>query len=73
VKSDKRSSTSIADRDGLLRIEEFLGYGRAIPMSKSAWLDGVRLGVFPKPLKLGRKLRVWRAADIKALIKVGTP
>ena len=37
------------------------------------WLEGVCIGIFPKPLRLGRKLRLWRAADIKALIEVVTP
>jgi prophage regulatory protein len=73
MRDQKSYPIPIAEREGLVRLEEFLGYGRAIPMSRSAWLQGVRIGIFPKPLKLGRRLRVWRAADIKALIEVGTP
>lgn len=40
-----------------------------IPISKSAWLAGVKEGRFPKPLKLGPKTTVWRVEDIRDLIQ----
>lgn len=39
-----------------------------LPISKSTWLNGVRSGKFPKPVKLGPKTTVWRVEDIRALI-----
>ena len=42
-----------------------------IPVSKSTWWAGVRSGRFPKPVKLGRRITVWRVEDIRALIERG--
>lgn len=39
-----------------------------LPISKSTWLNGVRTGKYPKPVKLGPKTTVWRVEDIRALI-----
>lgn len=39
-----------------------------IPISKSAWWAGVKSGKYPASIKLGRRLTVWRAEDIRALI-----
>lgn len=39
-----------------------------LPISRSTWLQGVRTGKFPKPVKLGPKTTVWRVEDIRALI-----
>jgi len=39
-----------------------------IPVSRSTWLNGVRSGKFPKPVKLGPRTTVWRVEDIRALI-----
>jgi len=38
-----------------------------IPVSKSTWWQGVKDGRFPKPEKLGPRVTVWRAEDIRAL------
>lgn len=39
-----------------------------LPISKSTWLNGVKTGKYPKPVRLGPKTRVWRVADIIELI-----
>ena len=38
-----------------------------IPISRTSWLIGVKKGIYPKPIKIGRKV-VWRPEDIKNLI-----
>ena len=38
-------------------------------MSKSAWWEGFRSGVFPKPVKLGPRTTAWRVEDIRALME----
>jgi predicted DNA-binding transcriptional regulator AlpA len=47
-----------------------------IPISKTAWWNGVSSGKFPKPLKLAENITVWRSDDIQALVddicKTGT-
>jgi len=39
-----------------------------IPVSSSAWWDGIKAGRYPKPIKLSPKVTVWRAEDIRALL-----
>ncbi len=56
---------------GLLRLSQILGPAGPIPVSKSTWWAGVRSGRFPRPLKLGPRITVWRVEDIRALIEKG--
>lgn len=50
---------------GFIRIEEVLKY---IPVGKTSWLNGVKSGIYPKPVKLGGRTIAWRAEDIHAFI-----
>jgi pyrrolidone-carboxylate peptidase len=40
-----------------------------IPVCRSAWLKGVRVGKYPKPIKLAAHTTAWRVEDIRALIE----
>lgn len=51
---------------GFLRLSQIMEF---IPISKSAWWDGCRTGRFPKSVKLGPRITVWRAEEIKAFIE----
>ena len=59
--------------DKLLRVRDIVrcnknssfGY---LPISKSAWWQGVAEGKFPQPIKLGPKTTCWRESEILALI-----
>ena len=60
---------------GFLRLPQIIGNPKAeppipaiIPVKKSCWWDGVKTGRFPKPVKLGPRVTVWRVEDIRALI-----
>ncbi len=58
----------------LLRLKRIIGdksqnIEGMIPISKSAWWDGVAKGRFPKPIKLGARTTCWRESDILALIR----
>lgn len=60
---------------GFVRLVQIIGNPKAdppipaiIPVKKSCWWEGVRSGRFPKPLKLGPRVTVWRVEDIRALI-----
>jgi predicted DNA-binding transcriptional regulator AlpA len=57
---------------GLVRVGDFVGHGRAIPIARSTWWAGVRSGRFPQPIKLGPRTTAWRATDIRELIARGT-
>ena len=61
---------------GFLRLSQIIGNKKAkppiyslIPVSKSTWWAGVKSGRFPKPVKLGPRVTVWRREDIRALIE----
>jgi prophage regulatory protein len=51
---------------GFLRLPQVLSF---IPLGKTCWLEGVKSGRFPKPIKLYGRCTAWRAEDIRALIK----
>lgn len=57
------------DNEALLRLPEIL---RLIPVGKSTWWAGVKSGRYPKPIKLGPGITVWRSADIRQLLENGT-
>ena len=56
---------------GFLRVKQILAPNGPIPVSKSTWWAGVKDGRFPQPMKLGKRVTVWRAEDIHALIENG--
>jgi prophage regulatory protein len=63
---------------GYLRLSQILGNRKTnpptlplIPIGKSSWWEGVKTGRFPKPLKLGPRITVWRVEDIRQLINCG--
>ena len=51
---------------GYVRLPQIL---KIFPVSKSAWWEGCRSGVFPKPVKLGPRTTAWRVEDILALME----
>lgn len=58
---------------GFLRIWQIVGNKKTnipalIPISRTSFLNGVKSGKYPKPVKLGERTTAWRVEDIKALI-----
>ena len=51
---------------GYVRLPQILNI---FPVSKSAWWEGCRSGVFPKPVKLGLRTTAWRVEDIRSLME----
>lgn len=51
-------------REGYVRLPLILHF---LPISRTAWMNGVRDGRYPKPIKLGR-CNLWRAQDIHTVI-----
>jgi prophage regulatory protein len=39
-----------------------------LPIGKSTFLEGVKSGKYPKPIKLGERTVAWRKSDIEALL-----
>ncbi len=52
----------------LLRIWDVLA---VVPVSRSAWLNGVRAGRYPAPVPLGPRTVAWRYKDIADLCQKG--
>jgi len=58
---------------GFLRIWDILGNPKTntpalIPIGRTSFLNGVKSGKYPKPVKLGERTTAWRVEDIRALI-----
>lgn len=71
IKQMRNNMSDIQDY-GFLRIGQIIGNPEKgikpiIPLSRTAFLKGVREGRFPKPVKLTPRSSAWRAADIRAL------
>jgi prophage regulatory protein len=56
---------------GFVRLKSILAPYGPIPVSKSTWWAGVKSGRFPQPMKLGQRITVWRAEDIRKLFEQG--
>ncbi len=61
---------------GYLRLKQILGNTKSnpptpplIPIGKTSWWQGIKEGKFPKPIKLGPRITVWRIEDIRALFE----
>jgi len=61
---------------GFVRIWQIVGNPKAnppitplIPVSRTSFLNGVKSGKYPKPVKLGERTTAWRVSDIKNLIE----
>jgi prophage regulatory protein len=54
---------------GFVRLSAILAPKGPIPVGKSTWWAGIKTGRFPRPLKLGPRITVWRVEDIRALIE----
>jgi len=49
----------------LLRLPQVL---EKVPVSKSAWWDGIRKGIYPPGLKLTARTTVWKLSSINEVI-----
>ena len=61
---------------GYVRLSQIVGNSKAnppipalIPISKSTLWTWVKSGQFPRPLKLGPRVTVWKVSEIRALIE----
>lgn len=58
---------------GYLRLPQIIGDRKRnipalIPVSRTAWLDGVRVGRYPSGVLLGPRTRAWSVESIRELI-----
>jgi prophage regulatory protein len=59
---------------GFIRLPTIIGNPKSnppipplIPVCKSSWWAGVKSGIYPKPIKIGRST-AWKVEDIEQLI-----
>jgi prophage regulatory protein len=71
--------TQCLPETGFLRLSQIIGNPKAdppvpavIPIGRSSWWEGVRVGRYPSPVKLGPRTTCWRVEDIRALIERST-
>ncbi len=80
--SDDKDQENVAGMqiDGFLRLAQIIGrkgdpdrnipaIHPIIPISKSSFLNGVKSGKFPKPVRLGKRTVAWRVSDIRRVIE----
>ncbi|MDP1771083.1 MAG: AlpA family phage regulatory protein [Methylobacter sp.] len=58
---------------GFLRLSQIIGNKKTntpalIPVSRTSWFNGIKLGKYPKSVKLGERTVAWKAEDIRDLI-----
>ncbi|MGZ8245299.1 helix-turn-helix transcriptional regulator [Methylomagnum sp.] len=68
-------ATNALPETGLIRLRQIIGNPKAsppipaiIPVSRTSWLEGVKSGKYPKPVRLGPRTVAWNAEDIRALL-----
>jgi prophage regulatory protein len=54
---------------GFVRLRSILAPKGPLPIGKSTWWAGIKTGEFPPPLKLAKRISVWRVEDIRELIE----
>jgi predicted DNA-binding transcriptional regulator AlpA len=59
---------------GFLRIWQIVGNRKTntpalIPIGRTTFLNGVKSGKFPAPIKLSERTTAWKVEDIRALIE----
>ena len=54
------------NQTGFLRLKEVL---KLIPVGKTTWYNGIKSGIYPKPIKISRRLTAWKALDIYSFIE----
>ena len=54
---------------GYVRMAQIIGPGKPLPISRTSWLEGVKAGVYPQPVRLGPRTVAWKVEDIRRLIE----
>lgn len=54
--------------DGFLRLNAIIAPNGPLPISRSSWWAGVKIGRYPQPVKLGPRITAWRVSEIRELI-----
>lgn len=53
---------------GYVRLPQIIGPGKPLPISRTSWLEGVKAGIYPQPVRIGPRTVAWKVEDIRRLI-----
>ncbi|MDY0227151.1 MAG: AlpA family phage regulatory protein [Desulfomicrobium apsheronum] len=60
---------------GFLRLKQIIGDPKAkppippiIPISRSSWWQGIKNKNYPAPVRIGKRVTVWKSEEIRALV-----
>lgn len=65
VHHEQAPSLASLPAEGYVRLPAVLS---VVPVSRSTWLNWVKAGKAPKPVKLSERTTAWRVGDIRAFI-----
>jgi prophage regulatory protein len=71
--TESYNTTGDGPRACLLRLRAIIGPNGLLPIARSTFLEGVKAGRYPAPIKLGPRITAWREEDIRRLIAEGVP
>jgi predicted DNA-binding transcriptional regulator AlpA len=54
--------------EGFARLNDFVGKGKLIPISRSSWYSLVRAGRAPKPTLIGPRMSVYEISAIRRFV-----
>lgn len=69
---DETTISQVNQEKVFLRIKDIVKPDGMLPISRTTWLEGVRTGKFPAPIKhhlFGDRITLWDMQDIKELIE----
>ena len=57
--------------DRFVRLREIIGPGGLIPISRTSFYQGIRDGIYPKAVRLGKRTSAWRMSELLRVIQRG--
>ncbi|PXV79440.1 helix-turn-helix transcriptional regulator [Nitrosomonas eutropha] len=64
----QKGTTNPLTQEGFLRLPEVLA---VFPVCRSSWYAGVKKGIYPAGVKLGKRTTAWRVSDLRKLLENG--
>jgi prophage regulatory protein len=55
--------------DRLLRLRQAIGPEGVLPISRASFYAGIQSGIYPKPIRLGKRISVWRLSDLLRVVE----
>lgn len=65
VRKQKNRPLPVDESFALMKLPQVLAH---MQVSRSGWLEGVKTGKYPKPIKLSARRVAWRVSDLKAFV-----